>query len=343
MDCKILTVAIGCMLAIASTSALAGVAEVRDISPLWRTRNNAITDNFYTTDPYQRDASVSCCGYQYAGVSAYVLASPVGISDARALKRFYKGAPTTEHFYTTSDFEADWVLRNGFVYEGTEGALFSQFRQGLSALHRLSRFEPGTGDLQHYYTTNAAEIPSYQQQGWTNELVAGYAFAYQPNYLAPGYHIDHDGRLVVSAALAQDPAESMFTGSACGGKMTVTLDGAQYSIAADAWTRGFVPPSQNTWGCWAKVGPPLAAGSHSLKLVHAGFAARISGTGGHYWKLITPNQANFTFTRSATTASSLSMRDSAREWQEPAPTAAEKAAREEAEAFFIDSLSGAGD
>lgn len=149
-----------------------GVANATRI-PMYLAYDPVYTDYFYTTNLAEHNSALSG-GYTEQGVAFYVEDSST--SGALAFQRFYKGAPQYEHFYTTSSTEASAVISGGYGAEGNEGYLFSTQADGSVPIYRFSLFNDQTGDLEHFYTTDASDVSSLPSQGWTYEGVAGYGF-----------------------------------------------------------------------------------------------------------------------------------------------------------------------
>jgi hypothetical protein len=138
---------------------------------MYRTRNNVITDNFYTTSISQRNASLNA-GYSDRGVP-FSMPNQVRFGSKR-FYRYFKGAPQLEHFYTYSTSESQFVEQNGYTYEGIEGYVFETRKPGTVALRRFARFNSANSDLQHYYTI----IPNDPAaSGWGSDGIVGYVCA----------------------------------------------------------------------------------------------------------------------------------------------------------------------
>lgn len=297
----LLKIAVGSVLAaMASGAALADVVEVRDVAVLWHTRQNAVTDNFYTTQVWQRDASLTCCGHVLVGPAAYVFADASPWNPYLApLRRFYKGPPTTEHFYSIQGFEIDFVLANGYTPEGTEGAVYTQPMTGLVPFHRLNLFNPGTYDLQHFYTTSNALKTSYEQQGWSYDGPTGYVFAYRSPIVSGRAGLDRGGRLYVTAPAAVDSQLPVQIQGKCGGTMVVKAGSQTRELPASSFTYSAVPPGFNSWGCWSYVDINVS-GSTTVNMTHTGFAARISRASGDFWTLTPAGSSSVTLSSSFT-------------------------------------------
>ena len=86
--------------------------------PLYVVYDPVDLDYFYTLSPTERDAALMY-GYTDQGIAFYVEAE--ASSQARPFRRFYKGAPQYEHFYTIDDADVASVIAAGWAYEGNEG------------------------------------------------------------------------------------------------------------------------------------------------------------------------------------------------------------------------------
>jgi hypothetical protein len=143
-------------------------------TPLYQTYNYQYQDWFYTIDPSERNIAVQI-GYVDFGVAARL--EPAQEASTAPFWRFYKGPPQTDHFYTTSADETNWVLSNGWGYERVEGYLYVYQAEGTTPLYRYSHWDPATSDLQHFYTVDASLYVYLIGQGWGYDGVAGYAYA----------------------------------------------------------------------------------------------------------------------------------------------------------------------
>jgi hypothetical protein len=139
--------------------------------PMYLTRNNQVTDNFYTTLPSDRDISISTYGYFNVGIPFRVSRSN---PSAMPFKRYFKGAPQIEHFYTHLASENQTVLQLGYVYERVEGNVFPTQLTGTLPLYRLAKYNGANGDLQHVYVTNIFDNNAYQAAGWAPDGIKGY-------------------------------------------------------------------------------------------------------------------------------------------------------------------------
>jgi hypothetical protein len=143
-------------------------------TPLYSAHNAMVNDNFYTIDPSQLATAINIHGYVDTGIVGYV--EKAAQPNTLPFRRFYKGLPQTDHFYTTSAAEEALVTDSGWVFERNEGYLYSTQVPGSIALYRVNRFTPETGDQVHKYTTNYSEVNSLVAAGWKLDTVAGYLY-----------------------------------------------------------------------------------------------------------------------------------------------------------------------
>lgn len=153
------------------------------LTPLYSANHAGFTDNFYTVNPQDHSTALGI-GYANTGVLAYMEKRQQ--PNTRPFKRFYKGAPQYEHFYTALDNEASFVQANGWQYEGVEGYIYATQVPGSVAMYRLAYFNGATGDLVHKYTLSMAEVRQLQSQGWSNDGVQGYVYTSQTPQVAGG-------------------------------------------------------------------------------------------------------------------------------------------------------------
>lgn len=281
-----------------SPAALASVYPVIDIVPLWQTRNDANTDYFYSVDPTQRDLSISCCGYHSPTLTAYLPRVADSQAGTHAWARYWKGLPQNEHFYTHLGSERSLVESMGWRFEREEGAVFAAPATGLADLHRVNKFNGSSGDLQHFYTTNATLVPGLQAQGWGYDGVKGHAF--KP-VLASGGPILHvartGGSAVIEIPSVADPRAAVTDvfGHGCGGRVDVLING-QYVGTYSNWTYGLVTTNNSSYGC--RADGPFISGmqTNNVQLIHTGFAARINAsTAGVYsWGIVPPSSSRYT-------------------------------------------------
>ncbi len=142
--------------------------------PLYQLYNYQYQDWFYTTNPNERLVAMQYYGYSDQGVTARVEPSQEG--GAAPFWRFYKGPPQTDHFYTTSQSEYDYVIPYGWVYEGVEGYLYTYQVEGTTPLYRYSHWDGATSDLMHFYTVYDWYYSYLVGSGWGYDGVAGYVY-----------------------------------------------------------------------------------------------------------------------------------------------------------------------
>lgn len=257
------------------------------LAPLYHLRNDSITDHFYTTSTQQRDLAQSCCGFTYVGVTAWVpvasyyddvgLWEPVQYS-ASKFRRFWKGQPQQEHFYTTKHSDASYVLANGWVDEGHEGYLYSSssFAEGLLPLYRLNKFNPSNSDLVHFYTLSVFERDSLVAQGWGYDGVEGYAYpapAVAPSKV-PGYYFNKVSKemyvSVPSSAGGGDgfPSADEYM---CAGQVEVYINGQFVKKVNDWQFYHILPGTFNSVGCASRYPIPYQFNSNTTYQVRLEF------------------------------------------------------------------------
>jgi Repeat of unknown function (DUF5648) len=137
--------------------------------PMYWTQHIPYTDNLYTTNPSDRDISLGI-GYINRGVPFYM---PYRAEfDSVDFRRYFKGPPQLEHFYTRDPWEMQYVEQNGWQFEGDEGSIFTKAKPGTAALYRYAYYDAGTGDLQHFYSLSSTG--PLGQPGWTSGGLVGY-------------------------------------------------------------------------------------------------------------------------------------------------------------------------
>lgn len=226
----------------ASTCALA-----YDLVPMWESYLAIGHDSFYTENPAEHASSVRDT-YEDHGVAFWLPCAQdvpgpngqpgitipnLGFSDdlpmqfacrrpygAAPLYRFYKGAPATDHFYTTSVPDADLAqLSLGYAYEGVEGFVLTNPVAGSVPLYQLTTcFATSHGcDVEHRYTISADTKATLVRAGWSNEGILGYVFGGydNPSVLARyvgtlnGYAVTSSSYSVVPVQNVTPPARSL--------------------------------------------------------------------------------------------------------------------------------------
>jgi acyl-CoA thioesterase I len=158
---------------ITSTAAQSTSVAQPTLTPLYSSNYASLTDNFYTTNPEDHSIALSI-GYTDTGILAYMKKEQV--LNTRPFKRFYKGAPQYEHFYTASTSEANFVLANGWVYERVEGYIYTIRVPGSTPMYRLAYFNGSNSDLVHKYTLSYPEVQRLVAQGWGYDGIQGYVY-----------------------------------------------------------------------------------------------------------------------------------------------------------------------
>ncbi len=160
------------LLTAASTAASAiAYNPIPPMGPMYETFQPVTIDHFYTMDVHNSYISLSE-GYGNQNTAFHL--ERFAQATTKPLKRFWKGPPQTDHFYTEDPTEVDFVLANGWIYEGVEGHIYVVQVPGSVALHRLNKFNGNTGDLAHKYTTSEATVAQMLAQGWYYDRIAGY-------------------------------------------------------------------------------------------------------------------------------------------------------------------------
>ncbi len=143
--------------------------------PLYSAYSSQVNDNFYTVDLQQHQEAMNVHGYSNTGVAAYLEAKQQ--PNTKPFKRFYKGPPQREHFYTADPAEEALVINAGWVFERVEGYIYTTQVPGSVPLYRVNRYTGQTGDLVHKYTRSFAEVIILVQGGWGYDGISGYVYA----------------------------------------------------------------------------------------------------------------------------------------------------------------------
>jgi hypothetical protein len=125
--------------------------------------------------PSGDSASPSRYTHGYTAQMNFACAQPSG---ALPLYRLYKGAPQTDHVYTTSVTEFNSLKATDYGFDRVEGYLFTTQVSGSSPLYRLSKGANLVNqDVEHRYTLSSSARQSLLTAGWSDEGVIGYAFS----------------------------------------------------------------------------------------------------------------------------------------------------------------------
>jgi len=133
-------------------------------TPMLAAEHTGITNFFYTINQSEMDNAIGQYGYQWRPSTFAV--ERVQSESNRPFRRFMKGAPQNEHFYTISDSEAEFVRGHDYIAEGHEGWIYAKWKPNTFPLRRWSRFNGATGDLCHFYSANGQGPPG---EGWQED------------------------------------------------------------------------------------------------------------------------------------------------------------------------------
>lgn len=162
--------------------------EKSPLRPLYFVYSAESNDYFYSINRNDIDSAIYNYGYDdlpsQIGIVGYVEA--LHRTHTAPLKRFYKGAPQNDHFYTTDwvepgttppeRLESEIVLDCGWAYEGVEGNLYTYQVPGTVPVYRLNKYNGNTGDLVHYFATDRYDIQQKLNQGFVNDGLKGYIY-----------------------------------------------------------------------------------------------------------------------------------------------------------------------
>ncbi len=206
-----------CALATAAATAALGSLPAQaqaqyEVVPLRESAHAGINDSFYSINHQQHKVAVSQ-GYIDRGTAGWLpcsrpdVAGPQGqapvpsAADAnlgyasihpmnfgclqpaqsRPLYRMYRGAPATDHFYTTFANEAHDFQLMGWSFERVEGYLFLEQSPALDRVpvFRMSRCLNGEDpncDWEHRIAFGERKRDALMYDGWVPELLLGWAF-----------------------------------------------------------------------------------------------------------------------------------------------------------------------
>ncbi|GAA4783501.1 hypothetical protein [Lysobacter hankyongensis] len=162
------------LLMVFSTGSIGQITPQPPLVALRSAYNAQYTDHFYTIDAQQHATAVGNHGYANTGILAYM--EKTQQPSTRPFKRFFKGAPQLDHFYTASATEESQVLAAGYVYEGIEGYIYTTQVPGSVPMYRAAKYDGATGDLVHKYTLSSTELYNLTTQGWGSDGLQGYVY-----------------------------------------------------------------------------------------------------------------------------------------------------------------------
>jgi len=116
-------------------------------------------------------------GHGYPTPMNFTCAQP---ASSLPLYRLYKGAPQTDHVYTTSASEVTTLEASGYAFDRVDGYVFTTQVNGTVPFYRLHKT---TGsDTEHRYTISASARTTLLNAGWTQDTFTAYVF---PTYVNP--------------------------------------------------------------------------------------------------------------------------------------------------------------
>jgi hypothetical protein len=133
----------------------------------------ATGDHFYTTSTTERNNAIETYGYADEGIACYVYRTPApaGADDPVPFYRLY-ARWDGDHFYTTSQAEADQAVQGGYSSEGIACPIHNAPGANRVPFYRL--YASWNGD--HFYTTSAGERDHAITGGYSSEGIAGYVY-----------------------------------------------------------------------------------------------------------------------------------------------------------------------
>lgn len=264
---------------------------VADLTKLYGVTNDAYGDNFYSVNEASINEAISFYSYGNKRTVGFV-ETIFDYSTALAFRRTFKGAPQIDHFYTTRIDDFSLAISYGYADEGYEGVLRTSQSTGSVPLYRLSRFDPASGDVMHWYGIDATERAAFLQSGWADEGVEGYMWPNPtPNVNMQGgsataYAYSVSGNVYIRARSVTEPGQPAAFGS-CGGKANVYRDG-QLVLTITNFSYGVLPGYFSVYDCYASV-PAAPSGTYTYRVEFTGYSAQVhSATYGDYVTIIAP-------------------------------------------------------
>ena len=153
--------AVGALVVLATTFALALPAQAADTATMYRLYNPNSGEHFYTASPVERQAVIDA-GWDDEGEGW--TAPTEGVQVYRLYNSF-----AGEHHYTTSPEERDMLVGAGWTWE--EGGWYSDIDEGVP-LYRA--YNPNAFANNHHYTTDRGEFETLLGLGWRDEGIGWY-------------------------------------------------------------------------------------------------------------------------------------------------------------------------